>query len=86
ISMGLLFFYLARNAWQQTISAGVFVLYLQTFQRVQLSDKSWMQALVGLYQQRLFLNHLFQFLDLPLLVKRGNEVFPLPLYKLAIQD
>lgn len=61
ISMGLLFFYLARNAWQQTISAGVFVLYLQTFQRVQLSAKSWMQALVGLYQQRLFLNQVLYY-------------------------
>lgn len=85
VSIGILFLFLAKNAWQQKIGAGMFVLYLQTFQRVQLSAKSWMQALVGLYQQRLFLSHLLEFLNLQTNTPRGNKAITLPLEKLEIK-
>ncbi|WP_439507016.1 ABC transporter ATP-binding protein [Sediminibacterium sp.] len=86
ITIGFLLFNLAKNAWEQTITAGLFILYLQTFQRIQVSAKSWMQALIGLYQQRLFLNHLFQFLDLAPISKKEQQSMPSELEKLVINN
>lgn len=63
--MGTVFFILAKDAWQKVITPGIFVLYLQGFQRFQSSFKGLLQALVQLLQQRLFVNHLFSFLALP---------------------
>lgn len=61
---------LARYTWQRVITIGAFVIYIQGFQRLQSSSKSFLQAVVQLFQQRLFLKDLFAFLDL----KTGNAV------------
>lgn len=58
--------YLARNVWGKLITVGVFVIYLQGFQRLQSTSRNFLQALVLLFQQRIFLRDLFLFLDLPL--------------------
>jgi ATP-binding cassette subfamily B protein len=58
--------YLARNVWGKLITVGVFVIYLQGFQRLQATSRNFLQALVQLFQQRVFLRDLFLFLDLPL--------------------
>lgn len=63
--MAWLFYSLARNAWEQTITAGMLVIYLQGFQRMQSAARGWLQAMVNIYQQRLFIKHLFEFLDIP---------------------
>jgi ATP-binding cassette subfamily B protein len=60
-----IFFALAKSALEKTITAGVFVIYLQGFQRLQSSAKSILQSLVQLAQQRLFVRDLFGFLSLP---------------------
>jgi len=64
IAMSFVFALLAEYTWEKIITLGVFVIYLQGFQRLQASSKGFLQALVQLFQQRLFLRDLFAFLDL----------------------
>ncbi|SFD79765.1 ATP-binding cassette, subfamily B [Chitinophaga sp. CF118] len=61
----IILIYLARSVWGKTITVGVFVIYLQGFQRLQTTSRNFLQALVQLFQQRVFLRDLFLFLDLP---------------------
>ena len=65
IIVAVIFAMLAKNTWAGVISAGVFVVYLQGFQRLQGAAKSFLQSLVQVFQQRLFLRDLFGFLDIP---------------------
>ena len=64
IAISAVFILLAKYTWEKTITVAVFVIYLQGFQRLQGSAKSFLQALVQLFQQRLFMKDLFSFLDL----------------------
>jgi len=63
IAMTIIFGLLAKYTWQKVFTVGTFVIYLQGFQRLQSSSKSFLQALVQIFQQRLFLKDLFIFLD-----------------------
>jgi ATP-binding cassette subfamily B protein len=83
--MGAVFFILAKDAWQQLITPGIFVLYLQGFQRFQSSFKGLLQAVVQLFQQRLFVNHLFSFLALPDSTSSSGMPFPSQPQKLEIK-
>jgi ATP-binding cassette, subfamily B, bacterial len=65
IIVAVIFVMLARNVWEKTITVGVFVVYLQGFQRLQSAAKNFLQSLVQVFQQRLFLRDLFGFLDIP---------------------
>ncbi len=77
ILVGFIFLSLAQNTWAQIITPGLFVIYLQGFQKLQSGTKSFLTALVQLFQHRMFINHLFQFLDIP--EKSANEaVVPFP--------
>lgn len=64
IAMTLIFFLLAKNAWEKTITISVFVIYIQGFQRLQSISKTFFQSLVQLFQQRIFLQDLFSFFDM----------------------
>lgn len=64
IVMTFIFGLLAQYTWQKTITVGAFVIYLQGFQRLQSISKNFLQALVQLFQQRIFLKDLFTFLDM----------------------
>jgi ATP-binding cassette subfamily B protein len=64
VVVAFIFITLAKNAWAGVITAGVFVIYLQGFQRLQSGAKNFLQSLVQIYQQRLFLKDLFTFLDI----------------------
>ncbi|WP_167895530.1 ABC transporter ATP-binding protein, partial [Thermococcus sp. M36] len=64
IVIAFVFIMLAKGAWEKTISVGVFVIYLQGFQRLQGAAKGLLQSIVQLLQQRLFLRDLFGFLDI----------------------
>ena len=64
IAMTIVFGLLANYTWQKVITVGAFVVYLQGFQRLQSTSKGFLQALVQLFQQRIFLKDLFAFLDL----------------------
>jgi ATP-binding cassette subfamily B protein len=64
IVMAFVFFLLAKNAWEKSITAGIFVVYIQGFQRLQSVSKNFFQSLVQLLQQRIFLQDLFIFFDI----------------------
>jgi len=64
IAMAFIFGLLAKSAWEKTITIGVFVIYLQGFQRLQSNSKNFLQSVVQLFQQRMFLQDLFAFFDI----------------------
>ena len=64
IAMLVIFGLLAKYTWLHIITIGAFVIYIQGFQRLQSTAKSFLQAMVQIFQQRLFLNDLFKFLDM----------------------
>jgi len=87
IAMAFIFFLLAKNTWEKTISIGLFVIYIQGFQRLQNISKSFLQSLVQVFQQRIFLKDLFTFFDIP----SSNSVtqqYPFPVLKegLVVQN
>ncbi len=87
ILVGFIFLSLAQNTWNQMITPGLFVIYLQGFQKLQSGTKSFLTALVQLFQHRMFINHLFEFLDIP--DKNANEAtvsFPVKPSKLEISN
>jgi len=64
IVMAIVFWALARQTWIGVITVSAFVIYIQGFQRLQSSSKSFLQAWVQLFQQRLFLRDIFAFFDI----------------------
>ncbi|MBX2926506.1 MAG: ABC transporter ATP-binding protein [Saprospiraceae bacterium] len=54
----------AMKALAGALSVGSLVMYLQAFQRGQAQLRSALSAMASLYGHRLFLNYLFDFLDL----------------------
>lgn len=69
-AMLLIFYFLAKQTWEKTITIGVFVIYIQGFQRLQSTSKNFLQSLVQIFQQRLFLKDLFIFFDI---AKQSNK-------------
>jgi ATP-binding cassette subfamily B protein len=77
IAMTFIFGLLAKYTWQKVITVGAFVIYIQGFQRLQTTSKGFLQALVQIFQQRLFLKDLFAFLDLKTNANvTGHKPFP----------
>jgi ATP-binding cassette subfamily B protein len=77
IVMSFIFGLLAKYTWQKVITVGAFVIYIQGFQRLQSTSKGFLQALVQIFQQRLFLKDLFAFLDLKTNTNvTGDKPFP----------
>lgn len=83
IAMVFIFGLLAKYTWQKAITVGAFVIYIQGFQRLQSTSKGFLQALVQIFQQRLFLKDLFAFLDLKT-DKNITDNKPFPLVKKGI--
>jgi ATP-binding cassette subfamily B protein len=69
ITMTFIFGLLAKHAIERTITVGVFVIYIQGFQRLQNNSKGFLQSLVQIFQQRIFLKDLFAFFD----IETGNS-------------
>ena len=67
---------LTKNAWMGAITLGVFVIYLQGFQRLQTASKNFLQSLVQIFQQRLFLRDIFTFFDIEEKRKLASKPFP----------
>jgi ATP-binding cassette subfamily B protein len=87
VAVAFIFGMLSKNAWSGAISAGVFVIYLSGFQRLQSTAKSLLQSLVQLFEQRLFLSDLFKFLDTPAqALPVDGQVFPLVKEGLIVKD
>ncbi len=63
IAMAIIFGILAKQSIEGAISLGLFVIYIQGFQSLQNNSKNFLQAVVQILQQRIFLQDLFTFLD-----------------------
>jgi ATP-binding cassette subfamily B protein len=63
-AMIFIFSLLAKSAFDKSITIGVFVIYVQGFQRLQSTSKGFLQSIVQLFQQRIFLKDLFAFFDI----------------------
>lgn len=87
IVMTFVFGVLAKYAWEKTITIGVFVIYIQGFQRLQNTSKSFMQSLVQIFQQRIFLKDLFAFFDIKINpATLGSVAFPRPARDLRVKN
>ncbi|EDM37170.1 ABC transporter, ATP-binding/permease protein [Pedobacter sp. BAL39] len=86
VAMVVIFGLLAEQTWQGQVSIGLFVLYLQGFQRLQTTSRGFLQSLVNIFQQRIFLKDLFTFLALPAITKNKGMNFPLSGSGLEIKD
>ncbi len=64
VVMIYIFTMLAKDTWSGMLTLGSFVIYLQGFQRLQAGSRNFLQSLVQVFQQRLFLSDLFTFLDI----------------------
>lgn len=64
IAMAVIFALLAKQALGGAITLGLFVIYIQGFQSLQNNSKNFLQAVVQILQQRIFLQDLFAFLDI----------------------
>lgn len=86
MAMAFIFFLLAKQTWSKTISIGVFVIYIQGFQRLQSSSKNFLQSLVQVLQQRVFLQDLFSFFDIPVkATATKSQPFPVLQKGLSVQ-
>ncbi|MCH5689068.1 hypothetical protein LWM68_35335 [Niabella sp. W65] len=66
IAMAIIFAILSRQTIEGAVTLGLFVVYIQGFQNLQHNSKNFLQSVVQIFQQRIFLQDLFQFLDIPL--------------------
>jgi len=77
IAMSVIFALLSKQAIENTITIGLFVIYIQGFQSLQNNSKNFLQSIVQILQQRVFLKDLFAFLDIETTEKlQNNESFP----------
>jgi len=70
--------FVAYRAAQGNITIGDFVMYFQAFQKGQTSLKSTLTALASLYENRLFLQYIFEFFQVEPKVKNPEHPVPLP--------
>ncbi|GAB3413726.1 ABC transporter ATP-binding protein [Niabella aquatica] len=73
IAMAVIFALLAKQALGGAITLGLFVIYIQGFQSLQNNSKNFLQAVVQILQQRIFLQDLFAFLDIKIVGGLKNQ-------------
>jgi len=76
IAMAIIFALLAKQSIQGAISLGLFVIYIQGFQSLQTNSKNFLQSIVQILHQRVFLQDLFAFLDIKLRTQTNPLPFP----------
>jgi ATP-binding cassette subfamily B protein len=64
IALFAILFGVVQQAFLETIAIGLLVVYIQGLQRIQSNLKNFLQALVNLFHQRIFLRDLFKFFEL----------------------
>ena len=84
LAMAFIFYFLAKQAWSKAITVGVFVIYVQGFQRLQGTTKNFLQSLVQVFQLKIFLQDLFAFFDIELIDKAIAQI-PFPTVKDGLQ-
>lgn len=66
---------IAYRTWQGVVTVGALVMYFQAVQRGQAAVKQSVESIGQLYQHRLFLSHIFDFLKLkPTLIETGQAL------------
>lgn len=71
-------FYIASQALGHHISLGAMVMYFQAFQRGVGHLKSLLGSVADLYEDTLFISHLYGFLDLTPQIKEPSSPIPFP--------
>ncbi len=69
--------FIAWRTFSGTITIGDLVMYFQAFQRGQAAIQQSLTALVSLYNNRLFLSHLFELLNVTSLLKSTEHPKPI---------
>lgn len=77
--------FVAYRAVQGNITIGDFVMYFQAFQKGQASLKSTLTSLASLYENRLFLQYIFEFLQIQPKVQNAENAIALPRLQESIQ-
>ena len=80
--------YLSWQTMAKLMTLGLFVIYLQGFQRMQSSSKSFFQSILQLFQLRIFFQHLFDFFALPETSDKEDykENFPEAIHSLQLKN
>lgn len=80
--------FLIRSATSGVITVGAFVMLFEAFRRGQASLNTLVAAISGLYDNRLFVGNLFEFLDLePTIVSPPNaKPFPKEVHTVEFRD
>ncbi|WP_346237995.1 ABC transporter ATP-binding protein [Niabella insulamsoli] len=73
IAMAIIFALLAKQSIEGTITLGLFVIYIQGFQSLQSNSKNFLQSVVTILQQRIFMQDLFAFLDIEIEKPRQKQ-------------
>src|SRR5690606_24723057 len=77
LAMAVIFALLAKEAVAGAITLGLFVIYIQGFQSLQNNSKNFLQSVVQILQQRIFLQDLFAFLDIKI-INNNHHTLPFP--------
>lgn len=80
----LVTYLLAKQTFEKSISISVLIIYFQAFQRLQISSKSFLSGLVQIFQQRLFLKDVLNFLQFEKPVFSQVHHAKLPFQELSI--
>ena len=78
IAMLAIVYLLARQAFGGAITVGTFVMLFEAFRRGQGYLSSLVAGVAGLYDNRLFVNNLFEFLRLEPTILSPDEPLPMP--------
>ena len=78
LAMSVTYGFIAWRTFQGLITIGDLVMYFQAFQRGQSAIQQSLTSVVSLYNNRLFLSHLFELLHVESLLKKPNNPTPLP--------
>lgn len=73
IAMAIIFAVLSKRTIEGAVTLGLFVVYIQGFQSLQHNSKNFLQSIVQIFQQRIFLQDLFLFLDIPTTAKVSTQ-------------
>ncbi len=70
--------FLITSATSGTITTGMFVVLFEAFRRGQTSLSGLVNSITGLYDNRLFIGNLFEFLDLKPSIVNAPDALPFP--------
>lgn len=78
MAMILTYGFIVWRTFQGNITIGDLVMYFQAFQKGQAAIQQSLQAGVGLYNNRLFLSHLFELLHVNSLLQQASPTLQIP--------